>query len=76
MTSMASARSSPKGSTSKAADRDGITLVMRAAAVGHAETVRLLLAAGADPAARDRQGRNAADRARDGLAGGAPKQFA
>jgi membrane dipeptidase len=60
----------------KAADEDGVTLVMRAAAVGNAETVRLLLVAGADPAARDRQGRNAADRARDGLAAGAPKQFA
>ena len=48
---------------------------MRAAAAGNAETVRLLLAAGADPTARDRHGRNAADRARDGLAAGTPKQF-
>jgi membrane dipeptidase len=59
----------------KIADEDGVTLVMRAAAVGNAETVRLLLAAGADPTARDRHGRNAADRARDGLADGRPKQF-
>jgi len=63
------------GANVKAADEDGVTLVMRAAAVGNAETVRLLLAAGADPAARDRHGRNAADRARDGLAAGAAKQF-
>ena len=54
----------------KAADEDGVTLVMRAAAAGNAEIVRLLLAAGADPTARDRHGRNAADRARDGLADG------
>jgi hypothetical protein len=48
---------------------------MRAAAAGNAETVHLLLAAGADPSARDRHGRNAADRARDGLAAGAPRPF-
>jgi membrane dipeptidase len=65
-----------EGANVKAAGEDGVTLVMRAAAAGNAETVRLLLAAGADPSARDRDGRNAADRARDGLAGGAPKQFA
>ena len=35
----------------------------------------MLLAAGADPAARDRDGRNAADRARDGLATGKARQF-
>jgi membrane dipeptidase len=65
-----------EGANVKAADQDGVTLVMRAAAAGNAETVRLLLAAGADPSARDRHGRNAADRARDGLAAaGAPKQF-
>ena len=63
------------GASASVADEDGVTLVMRAAAVGNAETVRLLLAAGADPTARDRHGRNAADRARDGLAGGAPKQY-
>ena len=59
------------GANVKVADPDGVTLVMRAAAAGNAETVRLLLAAGADPTARDRHGRNAADRARDGLAAGA-----
>jgi membrane dipeptidase len=63
------------GANVKVADEDGVTLVMRAAAAGNAETVRLLLAAGADPTARDRHGRNAADRARDGLASGAPRQF-
>ena len=48
---------------------------MRAAEAGNAEIVRLLLAAGADPTARDRDGRNAADRARDGLAAGKARQF-
>lgn len=65
-----------EGVNVKAAGQDGVTFVMRAAAAGHAEAVQLLLAAGADPAARDREGRNAADRARDGLAAGAPKPFA
>jgi hypothetical protein len=64
------------GADPKAADDDRVTLVMRAAEIGHAETVRLLLTAGADPTARDRHGRNAADRARDGLASGAPRDFA
>lgn len=59
----------------KAADENGVTLVMRAAEGGNAEIVRLLLAAGADPTARDRDGRNAADRARDGLASGKARQF-
>jgi membrane dipeptidase len=63
------------GANVKVADEDGVTLVMRAAAAGNAETVQLLLRAGADPTARDRHGRNAADRARDGLAAGAPRQF-
>ena len=63
------------GANVKVADPDGVTLVMIAAAAGNAETVRLLLAAGADPTARDRHGRNAADRARDGLAAGAAKQY-
>ena len=63
------------GANLKVADADGVTLVMRAAAAGNAETVRLLLAAGADPTARDRHGRNAADRARDGLAAGTAKPY-
>ena len=63
------------GANVKVADQDGVTLVMRAASAGNAETVRLLLAAGADPTARDRHGRNAADRARDGMAAGPPKQY-
>jgi membrane dipeptidase (peptidase family M19)/uncharacterized protein DUF6438/ankyrin repeat protein len=63
------------GADAKAADADRVTLVMRAAEVGKAETVRLLLVAGADPTARDRFGRNAADRARDGLASNAPKEY-
>jgi membrane dipeptidase len=63
------------GANVKVADEDGVTLVMRAAAAGNAETVQLLLTAGADPTARDRHGRNAADRARDGLAAGTPRQY-
>jgi ankyrin repeat protein len=63
------------GANVKVADEDGVTLVMRAAAAGNAETVQLLLAAGADPTARDRHGRNAADRARDGLAAGTSRQY-
>jgi membrane dipeptidase len=63
------------GADAKAADADRVTLVMRAAEVGKAETVRLLLAAGGDPTARDRFGRNAADRARDGLASSGPKEY-
>ena len=63
------------GYNARAMDEDRVTLVMRAAETGHAETVRLLLAAGADPTARDKAGRNAADRARDGLASGAAKEF-
>ena len=62
-----------EGADAKAADGVGVTLVMRAAEVGNAETVRLLLAAGGDPTARDRFGRNAADRARDGIAARAGK---
>jgi len=58
-----------------AADENGVTLLMRAAEVGYSEPVRLLIAAGADKTLRDRGGRNAADRARDGLASGAPRQY-
>lgn len=43
------------------------TVLMQAAASGDADCVRLLLEAGADPATRDRNARNAADRARDGI---------
>jgi membrane dipeptidase len=63
------------GANAKAADEHRVTLVMRAAETGNAEIVRLLLAAGADPTARDRDGRNAADRARDGLAGAKARQY-
>jgi hypothetical protein len=63
------------GYNARAMDEDHVTLVMRAAESGHAETVRRLLAAGADPTARDKAGRNAADRARDGLASGAAREF-
>jgi hypothetical protein len=56
------------GANARAVDGNGVTLVMRAAASGDPDTVRALLAAGGDPTARDQSGRNAADRARDGLA--------
>jgi hypothetical protein len=55
------------GANARAADSHGVTLVMRAAMSGDPDTVRALLAAGGDPTARDTSGRNAADRARDGL---------
>jgi hypothetical protein len=63
------------GANARAADDRKVTLVMRAAEVGRAEIVRLLLAAGADPTARDADGRNAADRARDGLATGERREY-
>ena len=63
------------GEDAKAVDAGGVTLVMRAAETGNAEIVRLLLRAGADPTARDRDGRNAADRARDGLESAKPRGF-
>jgi microsomal dipeptidase-like Zn-dependent dipeptidase len=63
------------GANARAADDRKVTLVMRAAEVGRAEIVRLLLAAGADPTARDADGRNAADRARDGLAAGERREY-
>ena len=63
------------GANAKAADENRVTLVMRAAETGNAEIVRMLLAAGGDPTARDRDGRNAADRARDGLANGKSHQY-
>jgi hypothetical protein len=64
------------GANARDSDEHNVTLVMRAAETGHAEIVRLLLAAGGDPTARDRDGRNAADRARDGLASGSPRDYA
>ena len=63
------------GANARAADENRVTLVMRAAETGNAEIVRMLLAAGGDPTARDRDGRNAADRARDGLANGKSRQY-
>ena len=63
------------GFNAKAVDENGVTLLMRAAEIGYSEPVRLIIAAGADKTARDRGGRNAADRARDGLAAGPPRQF-
>ena len=63
------------GADARAADEQRVTLVMRAAETGNANIVRMLLAAGADPTARDRDGRNAADRARDGLANGKARQY-
>jgi hypothetical protein len=47
--------------------QDGVTIVMQAASSGDADTVSVLLKAGGEPTARDRMGRNAADRARDGI---------
>ena len=63
------------GANARATDDRKVTLVMRAAEVGRAEIVRLLLAAGADPTARDADGRNAADRARDGIASGERREY-
>ena len=63
------------GADAKAADEHRVTLVMHAAETGNAEIVRMLLAAGGDPTARDRDGRNAADRARDGLATDKARQY-
>ena len=63
------------GASARAADADGVTLVMRAAEAGELDVVKILLAAGGDPTARDRFGRNAADRARDGLASGQKKPY-
>lgn len=60
------------GMNARAADANGVTLVMEAVESGDPETVRAVLAAGGDPTARDRSGRNAADRARDGLARRSP----
>jgi hypothetical protein len=55
------------GLNARAADANGVTLVMKAAESGDPDTVRAVLAAGGDPTARDKVGRNAADRARDGI---------
>jgi hypothetical protein len=57
-----------EGVDAKARDANGVTLVMKAALSGDPETVRAVLTAGGDPAARDLAGRNAADRVRDMLA--------
>ena len=63
------------GANARAADENRVTLVMHAAEVGNGEVVRLLLAAGADPTARDSDGRNAADRARDAMARGKARDY-
>ena len=63
------------GMDARTRDADGVTFVMEAAVSGDAATVRAVLAAGGDPTARDRWGRNAADRARDGLASDATALF-
>jgi len=55
------------GMSARAADANGITLVMKAAESGDPDTVRLVLSSGGDPTARDFAGRNAADRARAGM---------
>lgn len=56
------------GASAKTArTEDGVTVVMQAAVSGDADTVSVLLKAGGEPTARDRMGRNAADRARDGI---------
>lgn len=47
-------------------DQDGFTATHEAAYSGHAEALRALLAAGADPKRRDRSGRDATDHARRG----------
>jgi hypothetical protein len=47
---------------------DGKTALFRAAVFGHADTVRLLLARGADPAARGQDNRTALDVVRDARA--------
>src|SRR5205814_8682196 len=64
-----------RGVNAKGADAAHVTVLMRAATAGDADVVRLLLAAGADPTARDASGRNAADRARDGLASGSRTDY-
>ena len=56
------------GFDARTVDESRVTLLMIAAEIGNAEVVKLLLAAGADPTARDSGGRNAADRVRDRLA--------
>jgi hypothetical protein len=58
------------GMNARAVDQNGVTLVMKAAVSGDPDTVRAVIAGGGDPGARDKAGRNAADRARDGIAGG------
>jgi hypothetical protein len=50
-------------------EQDGFTAAHEAAYSDHAEALRVLLAAGADPSRRDRWGRDAADNARRGNSG-------
>lgn len=50
-----------RGAQVEAADNRGRTPLMIAAERGHAEVIRLLLAHGANPARRDKQGKTAAD---------------
>lgn len=52
------------GAEVDAVDRDGVTPLMQAMSHADAQSARLLLATGADPQARDRQGRDVADWAR------------
>ena len=63
------------GANVRATDENRVTLVMRAAELGNGEIVRVLLAAGGDPTARDSDGRNAADRARDAMAKGKARDY-
>jgi ankyrin repeat protein len=54
------------GVDANATYRHDLTALMWAAGYGKADTVRLLLARGADPARRDDRGKTAGDIARDG----------
>jgi ankyrin repeat protein len=54
-----------KGAALDAADAGGTTALMRAAEFGRAESLEALLKAGANRTLKDRQGRTAADLARE-----------